>query len=104
LGIAHRTVSIKFARNQKKSPSAKPLPESIQTIGDWIQAKRIEKNLNPGHVAAKMGIAASVVSLWEDGTSQPDDRQLKVLENLLAVETGCNASFVPARGEKPPQT
>src|SRR5580704_3136307 len=85
LGIAQRTVSIKFAQNRKKTPRANPLPESIQTIGDWIQAKRIEKNLNPGHLAAKMGIAASVVSSWEDGTSQPDDRQLNVLENLLAV-------------------
>jgi DNA-binding transcriptional regulator YiaG len=83
LGIAQRTVSIEFARNQKKTPSAKPLPESVKTIGDWIQAMRVEKNLTSGHVAAKMGIATSVVRSWEDGTSQPDDRQLKVLATLL---------------------
>jgi len=94
LGIAQRTVSIKFAPNQKKKPRAKALPESIQTIGDWIQAMRAEKNLTPGHLAAKMGIAAGVVRSWESGTSQPDDRQLKVLANLLGFDpTQGNAVF-----------
>jgi hypothetical protein len=26
-----------------------------RTVGDWIQVKRMEKNLTPGHLAAKNG-------------------------------------------------
>jgi len=46
----------------------------------------MEKNLTPGHLAAKMGIATTLVRLWEDGTSQPDNRQLKMLAALLGFD------------------
>jgi ribosome-binding protein aMBF1 (putative translation factor) len=65
------------------------LPASIKTIGDIIQVKRMEKNLTPGHLAAKMGIATNLVRSWENGTSRPDNRQLEVLASLL----GFDASF-----------
>jgi len=83
LGIAQRRISIKFSQKTRKQNRAKPLPTSIKTIGDWIQVKRHEKNLTPGHVAAKMGIAATLIRSWESDTSQPDNRQLKVLESLF---------------------
>jgi ribosome-binding protein aMBF1 (putative translation factor) len=88
LGIAQRRISIKYTHKLRKQQRAKPLPVSIQTIGDWIQVKRMAKNLTACHLAAKMGIATALVHSWEDGTRQPDRRQLKVLENLLAVEAG----------------
>jgi ribosome-binding protein aMBF1 (putative translation factor) len=77
----------------RKQNHAKPLPESIKSLGDWIQVKRNEKNLTPGHLAAKMGIATALVRSWEDGTSQPDNRQLKVLASLL----GCDSDFDPTK-------
>jgi hypothetical protein len=40
---------------------AKPLPVSIKTISDWIQIKRMEKNLTPYQLSAKMGIATALV-------------------------------------------
>jgi len=86
LGIAQRQVFIKFSQKTRKQNNAKPLPANIKTIGDWIQVKRVEKNLTPGHLAAKMGIATSLVRSWEDGTSQPDSRQLKVLTSLLGFD------------------
>jgi ribosome-binding protein aMBF1 (putative translation factor) len=89
LGIAQRQISIKFTHKLRKVNHAKPLPTSIKTIGDWIQVKRHEKNLTPCHLAAKMGIATALVRSWEDGTSQPNERQLDVLENLF----GCDADF-----------
>jgi len=64
------------------------LPTSIKTIGDWIQVKRQEKNLALGHLAAKMGIAATLVRSWEDGTIQPDGRQMEVLANFLGFDAG----------------
>ena len=53
LGIAQRQIRIKYAQNSRKQQRSKPLPASIQTIGDWIQVKRMEKNLSPCHLAAK---------------------------------------------------
>jgi ribosome-binding protein aMBF1 (putative translation factor) len=69
------------------------LPESINTLGDWIQVKRHEKNLTPGHLAAKMGIATSLVLSWEDGKSQPNRQQMKALESVF----GYNADFDPTK-------
>jgi ribosome-binding protein aMBF1 (putative translation factor) len=77
----------------RKQNHAKPLPESIKTVGDWIQVKRHEKNLTPGHLAAKMGIATALVRSWEDGKSQPDSQQMKVLASLL----GCDTDFDPTK-------
>jgi DNA-binding transcriptional regulator YiaG len=71
---------------QKKKPRAKPLPESIQTIGDWIRAMRTEKNLTPGHLAAKMGIATGVVRSWEDGSTRPNDWQQECLATVLGLD------------------
>ena len=93
LGIAQRQISIKFSYKLRKQNHAKPLPESIKTIGDWIQVKRQEKNLTHSHLAVKMGIATALVHSWEDGTSQPDSVQMKVLASLL----GCNTDFDPTK-------
>src|ERR1039458_10121304 len=79
LGIAQRQICIKYVHNLRKQQCAKSLPESIKLISDWIRAKRIEKNLSTFHLALKMGIATALVRSWEDGTSQPDNQQLKVL-------------------------
>jgi ribosome-binding protein aMBF1 (putative translation factor) len=88
LGIAQRQIRIKYAQNSRKQQRSKLLPASIQTIGYWIQVKRMEKNLTPGHVAAKMGIATALIRSWEDGTIQPENRQLEVLANLLGFDAG----------------
>jgi len=55
-------------------------------MGDLIRVKRQAKNLTPGHLAFKMGIAASVVSSWEDGSAKPNDWQLKRLTQILGFE------------------
>jgi len=61
---------------------AKALKLSMKTAGDWLKVKRLEKNLTRSHVAAKMGIATSLVSSWESNSLQPDGQQLKVLSAL----------------------
>jgi ribosome-binding protein aMBF1 (putative translation factor) len=45
----------------------------------------MEKNLTPGHLAAKMGIAMALVRSWESGGSQPDRKQLQGLANYLGL-------------------
>jgi ribosome-binding protein aMBF1 (putative translation factor) len=86
LGIAQRQIRINYAQKSRAQQRSKPLPVSVQTIGDLIQVKRMGKNLTPGHLAAKMGIATALVRSWEDGTTQPDNRQLGVLANLLGFD------------------
>jgi ribosome-binding protein aMBF1 (putative translation factor) len=86
VGYCTTAIRIKYARNQEKRKQAKLLPGSIKTIGGLIQVKRMEKNLMPGHVAAKMGIATALVRSWENGASQPDNRQVEVLANLLGFD------------------
>ncbi|HTQ50532.1 MAG TPA: helix-turn-helix transcriptional regulator [Candidatus Acidoferrales bacterium] len=88
LGIAQRQISIKFSPKTRKQNTTKPLPTSIKTLGDLIQVKRVERNLTPGYLAAKMGIAANLVRSWEDGTSKPDNGQLEVLVGLLGLDAG----------------
>ena len=93
LGIAQRQIFIKFNQKVRKENHAKPLPESIKTIGDWIQVKRQEQNLTHSHLAVKMGIATALVRSWEDGKSQPDSQQMKALASLF----GYGADFDPTK-------
>lgn len=64
----------------------KPLVESVKTIGDWIKAQRQQKNLTPGHVAAKMGIAHALVLDWESDASEPDNQQRASLAGIFGQD------------------
>ena len=83
-GIAQRQIRTKYAQKSRKSPKTQPpLPTIIKTVGDWIHVKRREKNMTACHLAVKMGIATALTHSWENGTSQPDSRQLEILANIL---------------------
>ena len=86
MGFAQRLVHIKFIAKRNRSKHSKPLQSSVQTLGDWIRAKRILKNLTPGQLGAKMGIAQAVVRAWEEGTKEPDGLQLAFLEKRLGCK------------------
>ena len=60
--------------------------ESAKTIGDWIKANREHKNLTPGHVALKMGIAHALVLSWESSASEPDNQQWPVLARIFGLD------------------
>jgi DNA-binding transcriptional regulator YiaG len=83
LGIAQRTVRVKYLPNQGNQKRAKVLKLNIKTAGDWLKFKRIEKNLTLSHVAVKMGIATSLVCSWESSTRVPDIHQMKLLATIL---------------------
>jgi ribosome-binding protein aMBF1 (putative translation factor) len=83
LGIAQRQIRLKYAQKSRKQQRSKPLPTNINTLGDLIQVKRMEKNLTPSHLAAKMGIATALIRSWEDGTSQPDRGGPQKLDHRL---------------------
>ena len=89
LGIAQRQIHIKFTAKRNRSKHSKPLQSSVQTLSDWIRAKRIGKNLTPGQLGAKMGIAQAIVQAWEGGTKEPDDLQLAFLEKIFECQCEC---------------
>ena len=88
LASAQRKIRVSRAHIPPNRQRRKPIPTAIQTPGDYIQAKRYEKGLHPYQVAGKMGIAASLVSAWERGTSTPDEKQWQMLSNLLSFDSG----------------
>jgi ribosome-binding protein aMBF1 (putative translation factor) len=87
LGIAQRRIRITFGEIPKGQDRPNPLPMSIKTIGGWIRDKRNEKNLTPGHLAKKMGIAAAVVLSWESDAERPNGLQCQLLERFLGLDS-----------------
>ena len=83
MGIAERTVRVEFAGNHSNLKLAKALKMSVKTLGDWLKVKRLERNLTPGRVAAKMGITCSVVRAWESDEVRPSDAHLARLAEVL---------------------
>jgi DNA-binding transcriptional regulator YiaG len=83
LGIARRTVLVEIEQKKRLLTHHKHLPIKIKTIGDWICVKRIGKNLSPGHIALKMGIAAALVYGWETGENRPSDEQISILAKIF---------------------
>jgi len=83
LGIAHRSIHVNNPANKGIEKRAKALKLSMKTAGDWLKIKRLEKNLTRSHVAAKMGIATSLVSSWESSNCQPNNLQLEILAAVL---------------------
>jgi ribosome-binding protein aMBF1 (putative translation factor) len=86
LGIAQRTIHIKFSQRQAQHNRFNQLQSNHLTIGDWIKVKRTEKNITSGHVAAKMGIPHAVVRSWEAGECRADCHQLNDLAKILGID------------------
>ena len=86
LGIAQRTVTLKYEPKSRSRKRINALPANAKTLGYWIKAKREAKNLTLGQLAMKMGIAAAVVYSWEDNTHQPDSQQLADLSSTLGLD------------------
>jgi DNA-binding transcriptional regulator YiaG len=86
LGIAQRQVQVSRMHIPAKRQHRKPLPTSIQTLGDLIQVKRYEKRLTLGQLAQKMGIAPAEVRIWEQNGSYPDSDQCIDLARILEID------------------
>lgn len=87
LAIAQRSVTVNYPVNSRNQKRANVLKLNMKTVGDWLKVKRLEKNLTRSHVAAKMGIATSLVCAWENDTQQPDNQQLRMLASVLDFDT-----------------
>ena len=66
----------------------KHIPNVIQTIGDYIQAKRYENGLHPYQVAGKLGVETALIIAWERGNCKPDRKHWQMLSGLLSLDSG----------------
>jgi len=98
LGIAQRSVNVKYQENSRNQKRANVLKLNMKTAGDWLKVKRLEKNLTLGHVAAKMGIAAAWICSWESSTRQPDSQQLKRLAQIIGFDVENYMAFTDNTG------
>jgi ribosome-binding protein aMBF1 (putative translation factor) len=85
MGFAFRHISAKFAQKTKEPLQPKPLPASVKSVADWISVKLREKEMAPYHLAAKMGIATSVVNAWKVGRTCPENRQMREMVAILGA-------------------
>ena len=86
MGIAQHSIQVKYPANLGNQKRANALKTNMKSAGDWLKVKRLEKNLTPGRVAAKMGIATSLVCSWESSSRHPDSQQLKSLAQILGFD------------------
>jgi ribosome-binding protein aMBF1 (putative translation factor) len=85
MGIAQRHIRIPFIQKPRCKKIPNPLQMNTLAVGDWIHANRIQKNLTLGHLAEKMGIARALVRVWENGTEEPDKKQLEIMVKIFGI-------------------
>jgi ribosome-binding protein aMBF1 (putative translation factor) len=85
LGFAYRHISLKFALNASTQALPNHLPVRVKTVADWIQVKLRANGMSPFHLAAKMGIATSMVNAWKDGLACPKNRQMREMVTILGT-------------------
>ena len=88
LGIAHRTVQVKFDHFKQRFSPRKLIPVNPRTVGDHLLLKRIEANLSQPEVAVKSGVTVRKVQAWEHDQIMPTDAEWKALEMVLALDSG----------------
>jgi len=86
LGIAHRTVVVKFSHSQRFSPR-KLIPVNLKTTGDYLLLKRIKADLSQQELAVKSGVTVRKVKAWEHDQSIPTEADWQVLAKILNLET-----------------
>ena len=88
MAFAQRQIRVSRAHIPLNRNRRKQIPTVIKTLGDYIQAKRYEKGLHPYQVAGKMGIETALVLAWESGIRKPNEKQWRMLSDLLSFDSG----------------
>ena len=63
LGIAQKTILVKYPANIRDQKRTEVLKLNIKTVGDWIKVKRIEKNLMLGQYL-NLGVSDATIEKW----------------------------------------
>ena len=87
LGIAHRTVLIKFDHFKQRYSPRKLIPVNLKTTGDYLLLKRIEANLSQLEMALKAGVSERTVRAWEHDQLLPAQAQWQALAAILQLDS-----------------
>jgi DNA-binding transcriptional regulator YiaG len=88
LGIAHRTMEVKFDQFKQRFSPRKLIPKNIKSLGDHLLLKRIEANLTQSELAVKSGVTVGKIKAWEHDQIMPTDAEWEALGMVLAMDSG----------------
>ena len=86
MGIAHRTVQVKFDHFKQRFSARKLIPINVKTLGDYLHLKRIEADLSQPELAVKSGASVLKVKAWEHDQNLPTEGEWELLAKILNLE------------------
>ena len=87
MGITDRQIIVSRKHIPGKRCPRKSFPTTPKSLGDLIQIKRVEKKLSPTELAQNTGVTKQTVRRWEKDAEIPNEREWRLLESLLGLET-----------------
>ncbi len=59
--------------------------KEMSETSQWLKAERKKQKVTQKTLASKLGVSAAQISQWEKGKAEPDEEQLKALQEALAA-------------------
>jgi len=87
LGIAHRTMEVKFDHFKQRFSPRKLIPVNPITVGDHLLLKRIKASLSQPELAVKSGVTVGKIKAWEYDQIMPTDAEWEALKMVLALDS-----------------
>jgi ribosome-binding protein aMBF1 (putative translation factor) len=87
LGIAHRTVHVKFDHFKERFSPRKLIPLDVKSLGDYLLLKRIEADLSQPELAVKSSVTVRKVKELEHDESLPTEAEWHVLAAVLKLKS-----------------
>lgn len=87
LGIAQRSVWVKYDDSKERNSRRKLIPVNPKTLGDHLLLKRIEADLSQPEVAQKAGVLVRTVRKWEHGIVCPTEGHWQALTGILCLDS-----------------
>ena len=87
MGIAQRSVSVKYDDSKERFSHRKLIPVNPKTLGDHLHVKRIEADLSQAEVAQKAGVSVRTVRKWEHGVVCPTEGHWQMLTGILHLNS-----------------
>jgi len=86
LGIAQRSVTVKYDDSKEHYSRRKLIPVNPKTLGDHLHLKRIAADLSQSEVAQKTGVSVRIVRKWEYGQACPTEGHWQALKLILHLD------------------
>jgi ribosome-binding protein aMBF1 (putative translation factor) len=92
LGFCHRQIKASRSHIPVERSPRKAFPTTLNTLGDHIKAKRVEKGLTQRQLAQMLGIGRALLQRWECDCQVPNQKDWHTLVDFLGLDTGSKPS------------